>query len=147
MFLAASHAEKWVDGHLQHRHPDADDEERDKCHLVGGMKREADGAKRGADEGPDHDRFFAVALDEKAGRNGHDSVGDEEGEDEEPRRAEADGEGVDDVGNDGPENIAEQGDDEEHEEDEAHQESIPCHRAASPNVNPRSGDARRALLR
>ena len=85
MLLAAGDAEQRVNGDLQHRHADSDDEERDECHFVSGMEREADGAERCADKGAYHDRFFGVALDEKSGGDGHDAIGDEEGEDEEPR--------------------------------------------------------------
>ena len=145
MLFPAGDAQQRIDGHLEHRHADADDEERDEGHAVRGVKREADRAERRADEGAEHYRFFRVAFHEEARGNGHDPVGDKESEDEEARRAKAGGEGADDVRNNGTEDIAEQRDDEEDEEDKADQEAASYH-TIPPTTAPRSGDARRARL-
>ena len=127
MLLSAGDAQQRIDGDLEHRHPDTDDEQRDEGHLISGMKRKADGAERRADEGADHDRLFRVALDQKSGGDGHDTVGDEEGKDQEAGGAHAGREGADDVRDDGAEDVAEQRDDEEHKKDEANQEPVPRH--------------------
>src|SRR6185437_13355336 len=65
-------------------------------------------------EAADDDRFFAAPFDDKARWDGKHSIGDEEGERQQPGREEAQAEALDHTGNDWPEDIR----DERHREED-----------------------------
>ena len=113
VLLAAGDAQQGIDGHLEGGHAGPDEEERDDGRRVAGERREEQGPGEGQDEGPDHDRLLPVALDEHARGDGHDAVGDEEGEGQKGDQGQAEVEALDDVGDERPDDVRQERDDEE----------------------------------
>ena len=118
MLLAPRDAEEGVDGDLEGGHARPDQEEREQEDRVAGSEGDEHGPGERQAERGDHDRLLPVFLEEHAGRDGHDAVGDEEGEGEKADERQAEAEALADVRIDGADDVGHERDDEEGQEDQ-----------------------------